>query len=489
MKAVHLGLILFVLTNLSISARQPNILFIAIDDMNDWTGFLGGHPQVKTPNMDALAAKGVNFTNAHCIAPACSPSRNALLFGVEPFHSGFYPFYKLENVPSKVMSKYTSLPTFLKQNGYNTYGAGKIHHGFAPTDAEWTNFHKKKGAKLVYQPEKGYQQGDNVKMAFCPTSNPLPEHPDHQVADYGIDVLNQSHEKPFFLGVGIVKPHLAFVCPEQFFDLYPETVAAPEIKPDDFDDIPWAARANAKLRDEVEFRKDDNWNKVRRAYLACISWADYNVGRVLDALEKSEYADNTVVVLWSDHGYHLGEKRSFRKFSLWEEATRVPFIIRDPRPDSGAKSGDCNEAVSLIHVYRTICDFAGLTPPEYVDGFSLVSQLREPQKEIPTPAITTWGRGNYTVRSDLWRYTRYFDGSEELYHNAEDPNEWTNLAANPEYAETKKRFAKHLPKDEAPLVKEGVDLWNSVDADKPSLRKIKNTWKSANKELQPPLGD
>jgi len=201
---------------LSVSDEEkPNILFIAIDDMNDWTGFLGGHLQAQTPNMDRLAKRGVNFTNAHCVAPACGPSRTALLLGVEPSKSGLYPFYHLTEVPDEVKAPYTSLPQFLKKNGYETYGSGKIYHGESGLPDEWTDYFKG-GKKLNLNPEAGYQQGNSTKMAFCPTTNPLEDHPDYLVASYCADLVSKEHDKPFFVAVGIVKPHPAFVCPQHF---------------------------------------------------------------------------------------------------------------------------------------------------------------------------------------------------------------------------------------------------------------------------------
>jgi len=453
---------------------KPNILFIAIDDMNDWTGFLGGHPQVQTPNMDKLAQRGVNFTNAHCPAPGCSPCRNALLFGIEPFHSGLYAFYDHAGFSDKVLKGCTPLPEFFQANGYNTYGSGKIHHRRLPTPKEWTEFHKPEHHKLIYKPEEGYQIGKSRKMAFCPTANPLEEHPDYKVASYGVDVLSRKHDKPFFLAVGIVKPHLAFVCPQQFFDLYPKDVKPPRIHPNDHDDIPAVGRAFAKISDDRKFKQDKAWTRVRRAYLACISWADYNVGRVLDALEGGPYADNTIVVLWSDHGYGQGEKRHFRKFALWEETTRVPFIIWDAREKKAVTGREVQDGVSLINIYRTLADMSGLEAPDYVDGFSLVPQLKNPQKPLPKPSTCSWGRGNYAIRDRDWRYTRYYDGGEELYSHANDPDEWTNLAKNPEYDAVKKRLAAHLPEKEVPTVMEGLEGWSiPVSADKPLGRKGK----------------
>lgn len=479
---------------------KPNVLFIAIDDMNDWVGFLGGHPQAKTPNMDRLAERAVNFRNAHIPAPACSPCRNALLFGIEPFHSGLYPFYDMERVDPEIPGQYTTLPELFKLSGYNTYGSGKIHHGTAWTyqkddgRREWTEHNNAKISslpELVYDIETGYVQGSESgkpsrKMAFCPTTSPLDHHPDYATARFGVDVLEREHENPFFLALGFVKPHLPFVCPREYFDLHAGPIEAPAIKADDLADVPWPGRANVKINDDLRYRKDGAWEQVRRAYLACISWTDANVGRVLDTLEKRPDKDNTIVVLWSDHGYHLGEKRSFRKFSLWEEATRVPFLIWDRRIKT-PKARKCDEAVSLVDVYRTLTDMAGLERPGYVDGVSLVPWLEDPNRERQTPAITTWGRGNYTIRTRDWRYIRYFEGSEELYNCKEDPQEWDNLAGRSEYAAKKRELAKWLPKKEAPLVYSGKALHNVVDADQPSLDGAKKLWKNVNAKIRPPL--
>ncbi|MCK4923178.1 MAG: sulfatase [Bacteroidales bacterium] len=451
--------------------EKPNILFIAIDDMNDWTGFLGGHPQTITPNMDKLAERGVSFINAHCSAPGCSPSRNALLYGVEPFKSGLYPFYG-DEIHVQLMDRYTTLPRLLNEDGYNTYTAGKIHHGLRGDSREWVDFLPKEEAKgkKEFKEGYGYQVGNDSKLSFRPTFNADEDHTDYKVASYGVDVINKKHDKPFFLAVGIVKPHLPFDCPVRFFDALPEHIEAPAILEGDIKDIPVEGNSFRKVRDDRQFKKDKAWEDVRRAYLACISWADFNIGRVLDALEESPYADNTIVVLWSDHGYHLGEKMSFRKFTLWEEATKVPFIIYDGREKEQYKDRKYTKAVSLINVYRTIADFAGLEVPEYVDGESLVTVLNNTQKELTKPTITSWGKGNFSVRTEDWRYIRYFDGTEELYNHKSDDNEWHNLADKPEYKAKKEELAKSLPQNEAPTIKEFVNIWSVQGEDKASLK-------------------
>ena len=238
-------------------------------------------------------------------------------------------------------------------------------------------------------------------------------------------------------------------------------------------DIPAVGQAMAKISDDRQFKKDEAWNRVRRAYLACNSWADYNVGRLMDALEKSPYADNTVVILWSDHGYGMGEKRHFRKFALWEETTKVPFIIWDSRDKESVEGREVKGGVSLINCYHTLVELAGLEAPKGIDGFSLVPQLKDPSAALAGPAICTWGRGNYTVRSEKYRYTRYYDGSEELYDHTKDADEWENLADQVEYAEIKKKLSSQLPEKGAALVRKGLDgEWTvPVSHDKPLKKK------------------
>lgn len=450
------------------AAERPNILFIAIDDMNDWTGFLGGHPQAVTPNLDAVAARGVNFTNAHCPAPGCSPSRNALLYGIEPFHSGYYVFYDKEEAHEKLRERYVSLPQVFKEAGYATFGAGKIHHGIRDNALEWTEYHKPGDDRLTLDKDHVYSPDGTFKMSFGPTTNPLEEHPDYKVATYGVEVLGRAHQQPFFLAVGIVKPHLPFVCPQAFFDLYPDPVEAPSLRDDDLSDIPGVGRSMAKRADDNRFRRDQAWDKVRRAYLACTSWADYNIGRVLQALESSPYAGNTIVVIWSDHGFALGEKHHFRKFALWEETTRVPFIIWDTRK-AAPEGRSIKAGVSLINIYPTLLDFAELEGPAYLDGYSLRPYMEDIGAVPAQPSLCTWGRGNYTVRDAMFRYTRYHDGGEELYAHATDPHEWTNLAGEPAYDADKRRLAAFLPEREAPLVRDGLAPWSiPVSADRPN---------------------
>lgn len=462
----------------SMAKERPNVLMLCIDDMNDWCGFLGGHPQAKTPHMDKLARKGVNFTNAHCPAPGCSPSRNAILLGVEPHKSGLYPFYKLENVGREVLDRYTNLPRLFKENGYKTCGITKVFHNPDNRYEEkltWNEYASYgdvniKGAKgKGHMPDATSKKDKMVRVSAG--LNPLEDFVDYRTASHAVGFLEQQHDNPFFLAVGFIRPHVAFVTPERNYDRIAGPIQSPAIQKGDLDDVPPVGQAMSRQPLVDRFEKLDCWDEVRRGYLACISFTDDNVGRVMTALEESPYAKNTIVVLWSDHGFHLGEKRSHTKFSLWEESTRVPFIIWDPRGQNGNGKA-CAEPVGLIDVYRTLCDLTGLKAPNYVDGMSLVPWLKQPSKPKGNPAMTTWGRGNYTLRTRNWRYTRYYDGTEELYDETNDPNEWTNLAGNSDYAEMKRELAKKwLPKTEAPQVKSGRELYNVWDADKPLKQK------------------
>lgn len=378
-----------------------------------------------------------------------------------------------------------------RANGYNTYGAGKIHHGNMSKESiksfDAVEFTESINDKLLELPDPVVDSTDGTgvkkfgKMCARPSLSLLEDHVDYNISLFGVDVLKRKHDKPFFLAVGFIKPHLPFVAPKKYFDMFPrDEIQKTPVKDDDLADLPWAARSNAKLNDDFKYRTKDTWEDWIRAYLACNAYTDENVGRVVDALNNSEYKDNTIIVLWSDHGYHFGEKRSHRKFSLWEEATRVPFIILDPRNKSNGKA--CDAPVSLIDIYPTLLNYAGIEKPSYSDGIDLAPLLKNPELGRDTPALTAWGRGNYSLRSSKWRYTVYFDGSEELYDHENDPLEWENLTMNTEYNQIKNELKKYLPSTEAPLVLQGKALHNVVDADQPTLDKFKALWQKMQKQ-------
>ena len=463
------------------SSARPNVLFLAIDDLNDWIGALGGHPQAKTPNLDRLISKGVLFSNAHCAAPVCSASRHALLSGLRPSTTGWYSnASKKRSDYEKALGETIPMPTHFKHNGYKTLAAGKIFHK-GTSDVEgydyWTEtrpkykwpqelaahghgYQGKSGGHFhPFPPDGGaifqkYQKGVSGQSlcwgALEKNDMPPEGMPDEQVAAWAVERLKQKHDKPFFLAVGFVRPHVPYTAPKAFFDLYPlKDIVMPKVPRDEMDDIPLLGKTMAKGTIEggdhwnVLSIGPDYWKEMVRAYLACVSFADAQAGKVLDALEASPYADNTIVVFWSDHGQHLGEKRHWRKMALWEESTRVPLSIYVPGTENAGRS--CDRAVSLLDIYPSLIELCGLPPVKGLEGISLLPQLEDPDARRSEPAITTWHYNNHAVRGPRWRYIRYRDGTEELYDHKTDPQEHVNEAANPQYASIKERLRKRLP--------------------------------------------
>ena len=430
---------------------KPNVLFIAIDDMNDWVGCLGGHPDVETPNLDRLADRGVVFTNAFCSAPACNPSRASLLTGILPSTSGVYH----NNQPWRpALPDAVTLPQHFMAHGYRAVGGGKIFHGAYPDPPSWHEYfpsqtRNKPGDPMPpNRPLNGIPE--TAHFDWGPVDVPDEEMGDWKVADWAIGELGKRHDKPFFLGVGIFRPHLPWYVPQKYFDMYPpDRITLPNVKEDDLDDVPpigkKIARPGGDHKKVIEYGQ---WRKAVSAYLASISFADACVGRVIDALDRSPYADNTVIVLWSDHGWHLGEKLHWRKFALWEEATHNVMMIAAP---GVTKPGDrCTRTVTLLDIYPTLVDLCGLSYKSELEGRSLLPLLENPNAEWKRPALTTHGRNNHSIRSEKWRYIHYSDGKEELYDREADDLEWFNLAGKPEYAEIKKELSRWLPKVNAP---------------------------------------
>jgi choline-sulfatase len=459
---------------------KPNILLLAIDDLNDWIGCLKGHPQVKTPNLDRLAARGLLFANAHTQAPLCNPSRVSLLTGIRPSTTGVYALQpKLRKVGA--LTDAVTLPQYLERNGYRTFGVGKIFHdNFTPEELarefdEWgaVEFYKNTPArKFVATP-------DPIKlMDWGPFPERDEDHDDSKVADWAIERLKAKHSQPFFLAAGIRLPHVPLYVPQKWYDLYPEDkLILPTVKDDDRDDVPeFAWYLHWKLPEPrlSWLRASHQWGPMVRGYLASISFMDAQVGRILDTLESNGLAGNTIVVLFSDHGWHLGEKGISGKNTLWERSTHVPLIFAGPGVPRGARS---DQPVELLDLYPTLAELSGLhsknglaknglaknglaknglakngLAKNGLEGHSLVPLLRNPRAKREWPAITTHNRDNHAVRSERWRYIRYADGSEELYDHRRDPNEWTNLARDARYAKVIAEHRRWLPKVNAPPV-------------------------------------
>ncbi len=477
------------------SGRQSkqNVLFIAIDDLNDWIGCLGGHPQARTPNIDRLANQGILFTNAHCAVPICGPSRAAIFTGRQPWNTGI--FTNDNEALKKIGREFQTLPQSLEKSGYRTYGAGKLLHGsmkrypdnlfteFGPPYKKWLPFtneetlytdeefnssvdksvltHKvNRGPgklnvtfplnKMPRERRLGQRQIDSFDWGALEVEDS--EMGDYETAEWGIQKLKQEQDAPFFLGVGIYRPHIPLFVPKKYYDMFPpESVQLPKVLINDLDDLSrvgkdFALKAftGGSHKNVVEHKQ---WREAVSCYLACVAFIDAQIGRVLDALEKSPHRDNTIIVLWSDHGWHLGEKEHWGKFAGWEESTRVPLIIVPAKNGrSGYVTGEkCNEPVSLIDLYPTLLDLLHLPQEEYLEGNTLVPLLKDTQAEISKHVVTTFGRGNHSIRTKNWRYTRYYDGSEELYDVISDPDEFHNLANDLKFENTKQELKKKMP--------------------------------------------
>ncbi len=437
------------------AGNRPNVLFMAIDDLNDWTGCLGGHPDVKTPNLDKLASRGVLFTNAHCSAPACNPSRASLMTGILPSTSGVYhnrdPWRK-----SPVLKDAVTIPQHFMAHGYSAVGGGKIYHGRFPDPPSWQSYfpsQKKNKPDDPMPPNRPINGIPNTAhFDWGPVDVPDNEMGDSKVAAWATEQLQKKHDKPFFLACGFFRPHLPWYVPNTYFDMYPPgKITLPNVKDDDLDDVPKIGRRMARPgRDHANVTKHNQWKRAVQGYLASITFVDTCVGRVIDALDKSAYADNTIVVLWSDHGWHLGEKLHWRKFALWEEATHN--VLMAVVPGMTAPNQRCSRPVTMLDIYPTLIELCGLMPKQELEGRSLVPLLKNPNAKWDRPALTTHGRNNHSIRDERYRYIRYSDGAEELYDHEKDPLEWNNLADKPKYAAVKDELAKWLPEKNVPQV-------------------------------------
>ncbi|MBK5294048.1 MAG: sulfatase [Acidobacteriia bacterium] len=444
--------------------RRPNIVFVSVDDMNDWVGCLRGYPGVQTPNIDRLARRGVLFANAHCASPLCNPSRTALLTGRRPSTTGIYnndQFWR-PNLPGVV-----TIPQYFKQNGYTVAGAGKVFHhtaGCNPPD-QWDEFQLQVFDDPWYRRDEWYPWNKRIPNPLGHPYNGLKnfqgefdwgvlpkeasEYGDQKAVDYGQRFLARKHEKPFFLAVGLWHPHIPMFSPRQYYDLYPESkVKLPEIRADDLNDIPAVGREFAAFRRSEHERivKEGKWKDAVRSYLAAISFADAMVGALVRTVEQSAYGSNTVLVFWSDNGWHLGEKQHWHKSTLWQRSTHVPLIISAPGMRGAGKAR--NQPVNLLDLYPTLVELCGLPGPKDLDGESLAPLLRDPAARR-NPTVSTYLPNNHAVRNERWRYIRYSDGGEELYDCVKDPNEFTNLAGMPEHAGLKRDLAQWMPKASA----------------------------------------
>lgn len=448
------------------AAGKPNVLFIIADDLRDYVGWMGGHPQARTPNMDRLAKMGMRFTNAHCNYALCNPSRTSLLTGMLPSSSGVFGNEQDWRRSVQIIGKPT-LPEHFKAMGFLTAAGGKIFHanhggpqgrltgwhggrrGFE-LDSAWAQRFPQPGVQIPDLPVRTGQNFNGLNIWHWDWGGiDVPDEvtDDGAVTAWASAFLKEKHSQPFFLAVGLYRPHSPWYVPQKYFDEIPlAEVKLPEIKEDDLADVPGFAKGHEKPGGNHDrIVKADKWKEAIRGYLASVAFCDAMLGRILEGLDGPN-ASNTIVVFTSDHGWYLGEKRMWHKGKLWEETTRVPLTIMAPnvtRPDTQSA-----QPVALIDLYPTLCDLVKIPKPEHLDGGSLMPLLVDSEAKSERPAVTATGSGDrasYAARSDRWRYIRYADGSEELYDHSNDPHEWTNLADKPEHAAVKSELAKSFP--------------------------------------------
>lgn len=439
----------FIAFDLGAAAQKPNVLFISVDDLNDWTGY-SGHSHVISPNMDRLADDGVWFSRAYCQYAVCGPSRASLMSGLYPqqldgtaWQSKRNPVYeKVEAMGSKL------LHTYLQDHGYKTMSVGKVMHRHQLPESDLDvdggrgGWDHNKDADGNWLESNWFSEKTLTDWAVY--TGEESQMSDTKAALWAVEQLEDSHEEPFMLMVGFYRPHAPWHVPQKYFDLYdPATIPLPAYRADDLDDIPPAGRA--QLNDGYPRTdwaiQESQWRNIVHAYLASISFVDAKIGRVLDALETSPYRDNTIVILWSDNGYHLGTKNTFQKHTLWERSARVPLIIKVP----GSKAkGRSERIVSLLDLYPTLLELCGLPPNDKVMGRSLVPLLENPEMEWDFPALTYGKDGGKSIRAGEYRFIQYGDGAEELYHHPSDPHEWINLVSNPDYAEVLRMLQAEL---------------------------------------------
>ena len=463
---------------LSQSAEAPDILFIAIDDMNDWISPLDGHPQAITPNMERLAERGIVFTNAHSPAPLCNPSRTAFLTGLRPSTSGVYANgndWETNDVASSVRM----LPGYFMDSGYRVMGSGKIFHSGHNDRSSWHGYYPSFEHSRPHEtvpigpvPANGNPFNNNVinnAFDWGPIVAEDSATSDGQVADWMARHLNETSDGPRFDAVGFRRPHQPWFVPQKYFDMHPlEEVMLPPIVENDLADVPDAAlrgnfqtaccsigRATHKqLSDWV--LETGQWPEAVQANLASISFVDAMLGRVLDGLDASGRADSTIIVVFGDHGYHVGEKSSYAKKTLWRESTRVAMFIVAPGVTQPGTRTDA--PVNLLDIYPTLAELSGLPSPDHVEGTSLVPLLENPEADWDRPTLTTNGYRNHAITSARYRYIRWADGSEELYDFVVDPHEFTNLASDPGMKVVKDEMAIWLPEENAPDAVLGLGL-------------------------------
>ena len=453
----HVSFYLFLFlgaVNLTDALDRPNVIFIAIDDMNDWISLLDPDSSIKTPNLKRLADKGMLFTKAYCPSPACNLSRVSILTGLRPSTTGVYG--NNSDWRGALPDRKTIFQKF-KDFGYSVKGAGKIfHHKLNGAFHDGPSFHSFQ--PMISQPHPAKKLNEAPEYGSIRTDwgvYPKKEEDsiDFKTIEYCIDSINNSKgDKPLFLACGIYRPHSPFFAPRKYHSMVGK-VPVPKRKINDLQDLPKGAlELNRSTKwfwkgmQNLESRIPGSYSDFIKSYAACCAFADAQVGKLLDEVERSLPKDNTVIVLWSDHGFHLGEKDHIEKFMLWEKSTHVPFIF--VVPGMTKERSVCKVPIDLTVLYPTLLEVCGLPKDKSCDGVSIIPLLKENKVNWKRPALMTYKKGNHALRTKRWRYIRYSDGTEELYDHERDPNEWDNIAQKPEHSGVIDGYRKWLPKNE-----------------------------------------
>jgi arylsulfatase A-like enzyme len=389
--------------------------------------------------------------------------------GLRPFTSGVYDN---GNDWRTVIPMELPLTTTFRKAGYYVCGSGKIYHESYKRPQEWDDYLVNEGG----DPKPTGNDGVGG-IKFAPLNCKDEDLREWKIVDYAIKQLNTKHDKPLFLACGLHKPHMPWNVPQKYYDMHPlKDIQLPPHIDSDLADVPPAGVQMAHpWTDHKNILEAGRWKDAVQGYLAAITYCDTMIGRLMDAFDKSEYRDNTIIVFWCDHGWHLGEKEHWRKFALWEESTRSPLIWVVPGLTKANVA--CDRTVDFMSIYPTLCDLCGIDTPKHVEGKSIKSLLTDPKSSWDQPALTTYRFKNHAVRTEDWRYIRYANGDEELYDHTKDPNEWTNLAGLPQYADKKTELAKYMPEKNHPDIGgkkgQGAEDFGDTKAEKKAARKKK----------------
>lgn len=482
-QSIFASVIISLFTQAACAAAEPdkpmNVLLLIVDDLNTWlledpTRYSG---KVVAPNIQRLAKEGVLFHNAYTASPVCSPSRTAFLSGVAPWKSGVSR-NGVQVGDSKVLQGVPSLFRTFQDRGYWIGSFGKVSHGYDTGVKYEASMNHKRTPPPPDAPLNGIARSASGKLTerdWGATHLDENEMSDKRLADAAIVALQRQHDKPFFIACGLFHPHYPWYVPQKYLDMYRlDEIELPPIKDGDMNDVPDYGQRLVDLGWDGKVKDKGLVKEAIRGYLASVTFSDAQMGRVLKALDESPHCDNTIVILISDHGFHLGEKQHWSKGTLWEEATDSVMMWRVPGVTQAKQI--CTRPVSLLDIYPTLVDLNGIERPNHLDGHSLLPQLTDAQAPRSQPAITVYD-GHMSVRTETARFIRYWDGTTELYDRTKDPHEWANQTNNPEFAALKTKLMGLLPpKDEIvePLPSRQAGAINSTPrAPKPKRTKRK----------------